>query len=256
MANVFLVSPLMDENMKRGMAAGFYQNATQKHRLYGDTFGSSLIPLNCNFLLCQVLDQMKELELQWLAMIHSDVAPPLWWIDTLIDEAGKHGADFMSAVIPLKNNDGVLSTAIAKPDTEYGHFCYITTHQVMCNNFPVTFGIKEAVAALRELPTGYSIEAPQTYLLCNTGCMVCRLDRPWFQARPPKVWFHDLNGIEVNQTTGKLQPKLLSEDWYFSRRIAEEGGKVMATKAVIPGHYGQYIYKADKPWGHAVAMGQ
>ena len=41
----------------------------------------------------------------------------------------------------------------------------------------------------------------------------------------------------------------MSEDWYFSHRVAQEGGKVMATRILKLIHNGVADYPSDKVWG-------
>jgi hypothetical protein len=86
---------------------------------------------------------------------------------------------------------------------------------------------------------------PRTRLLCNTGCFVCRLGRAWCD--PRHVFFDDLNTIlEVNW---RWQAAVHSEDWFFTGRVAERGGKVMATKAVVVRHNGNTEFASDEAWG-------
>jgi hypothetical protein len=117
--------------------------------------------------------------------------------------------------------------------------------QVLHATFPVTFDIHRAVAALANLPpelreTGLPVEA----LLVNTGCMVLRLNRPWADER---IWFEDLNRIV--RISGVLQAICKSEDWHFSHRVAQEGGKVMATKTIQLAHRGMSDFSSSQIWG-------
>jgi hypothetical protein len=166
----------------------------------------------------------------------------------LIAEAEKHNADFVSAAIPIKeirgNAAGTTSTAISWPGEPFRQSARLTLAQVNHKSFPTTFDIHAAADALENLPPELRLEnVPREYLLANTGCMVCRLDRPWCE----KVWFDNPNRIE--KINGKWQALCRPEDWYFSQRIQEEGGKVMVTKAVHVKHWGLFDYDSREVWG-------
>jgi hypothetical protein len=181
----------------------------------------------------------------WFAMLHADVEPEQWWIDKLIDEAELHDADFLSAVIPIKDERGMTSTAIERLGFASA-FLRLTQKQIASPLFPRTFGIDECVRALTSLPPPLRVEsAKSTTLLCNTGCMVCRLDRAWCD--PTKVYFHIGNQMAVSN--GRVQAVVMPEDWYFSWSIAKCGGKVMATKALNIIHHGSRAYSSRDIWG-------
>ena len=127
-------------------------HGTREHRFDVAQSSTSLITMNCNTLWCTALNMRASHELQWFAMLHSDVEPVEWWIDKLIAEAEKYGADMMSAVIPLKNFTGSTSTGIANAGKAFNQFCRLTQSQVRHPSFPETFGINEAVDALAALP--------------------------------------------------------------------------------------------------------
>ena len=90
------------------------------------------------------------------------------------------------------------------------------------------------------VPVAHKTEA----LLVNTGCMIVRCDQPW----ATKVWFDDLNGVE-QRADGKWYPVVKSEDWHFSHRVAQEGGKVMATRLIKLHHRGSVDFRSTQAWG-------
>src|SRR5262249_19012890 len=157
---------------------------------------------------------------------HSDVEPEPFWIDKLIAEAERHQADVMTAVIPIKNEKGLTSTAISHPTDDCRAFFRMTMSQVRHPGFPTTFDRDTALDALAALPPGLRMVAPRpANLLCNTGCMVCRLGRPWCD--PTKVFFDEISSfVRIN---GQWTPIIRSEDWFFSAKAAQHGAKVMAT---------------------------
>lgn len=73
--------------------------------------------------------------------------------------------------------------------------------------------------------------------------MLCRLDRDWSD----KVYFTVQDRIfKVDDT---YITKALSEDWFFSRKIAEYGGRVFSTKAVEVEHLGRNPIPSNGVWG-------
>lgn len=245
MAKVYLGIPLYNRN------ADFESLLTVpslgNHQVRGKPLGNSLIPKNCNELWCEALNLRGD-GYGWYAQLHGDVVPTDGWVDVLIGEAEQHGADFVSAAVPIKESRqsaaGCTSTAISLPREPFRQSTRLTQAQVNHESFPTTFDIHAAADALERLPTNLRLEnVPREYLLANTGCMVCRLDRPWCE----KVWFDNPNRIE--KINGKWQALCRPEDWYFSQRIAEEGGKVMVTKAVHVKHWGLFDYDSRSIWG-------
>jgi hypothetical protein len=251
MSNVFIGIPCYSQSVSWGTARSVFTRATRVHRVDIVQASASLITLNCNSLWCAALNGRKSHALDWFAMLHTDVEPSEWWIDSLIAEAEKHGADLMSAVIPLKNRSGGTSTAIAHADSRFGQFCRLTQSQILHPDFPKTFGINEAVDALAALPEPMRITgAPRTALLANTGCFVCRLTAPWAE----QVWFDQMDAIECRN--GVWGPLCASEDWNFSRRVADAGGKVMATTTVRAIHRGEFPFSSGDRWGEPRDLNQ
>jgi hypothetical protein len=66
-------------------------------------------------------------------------------------------------------------------------------------------------------------------------------------SRAEQVWFENRDGIEFDGH--QWQPTAFSEDWIFSRRVAQCGGKVMATHVVRLEHGGEIRYSSFKIWG-------
>jgi hypothetical protein len=245
MANVFLACPTYDGSLTSFAARSIYATASREHQIYTAIGDFSLVALNCNRLLCQALNTRAKHDLKWFAMLHSDIGPEPWWLDLLVAEAERHGADLLSAVVPIKSEQGLTSTAVLLPGGLLGAFYRLTTAQVLHPDFPVTFDIEGAVDALARLPEELRCpDLPREALLVNTGCMVMRLNRPWADER---LWFDDLNAIV--RVNGQFEAVCKSEDWHFSHRVAQEGGKVMATKAIRLVHRGVADYSSQQVWG-------
>ena len=189
---------------------------------------TSLLALNFNRLWCNALNERESLKLTHFAMIHNDIAAPMWWIDTLIDEMDRVDADIISAVVALKDGRGLTSTAIGEPVK--GDIRRLTLHEI--HQFPVTFQRSDIT------------DDPNTILLLNTGCWVCRFTEPWVE----EAKFQVLDDIRRSKD-GTFQAVTLSEDWNFSRWAAARSLKMFATRVVAPEHYGMRPHRSDIVWG-------
>jgi hypothetical protein len=246
MSRVFIGCPTHDGRIHDGCAKFFYQNNSKEHTVEGAVATFSLITFNCNVLWAVALNRHEAGQADWFAMIHSDVEPEPHWIDKLIAEADRYGADIMTTVIPIKNDTGLSSTAISHPSDDCRAYFRLTMAQLRHPSFPVTFDIAQAVAALRNLPDQLALDPPTpANLLCNTGCMVCRLGANWCD--PRKVFFDELTSFE--RINGQWTPIIRSEDWFFTAKAAQHGAKVMATTSLKVRHHGVSAYPSDQVWG-------
>lgn len=239
MANVFVGCPTYSNMLHVGTAQAIWGSGSRRHAVYSATNGKSLLSSNCNTLYAMCLNQLVELGLDWFAMIHADIEPAPWWIDTLIDEAEEHGADFISAVVAIKDTRGITSTAIS--DGTLPVFGRLTMRQIHTSKFPKTFDAAMAIAALDDL----DIDASHCdRLLANTGCMLLRLAT----MHDKELAFRNEDGIRM-MADGKYQPWDFSEDWLFTEDIHLKGGKVMCTTKLNVIHHGNARFGADKAWG-------
>lgn len=257
MPTVFIGTPTYGEDINTGAAKAIWAWATQRDdvRVMTGTRGSSLIPGSCNFLLCEALNLREEHGVQWFALLHADIEPEHFWLDKLLAIAEREQADMLSVVVPIKDHRGITSTAVASGrEREMGQFCRLTQRQVWHSDFPETFDINQCADALEALPGGLGIaRVPRVGLSLNTGCMLVRLDRPWFDADPPTVYFENLDWIEWHWNA-QLQKRVLrqrdvSEDWRFSERLRSAGGRLVATRAVAVVHKGLAGFPNNRPWG-------
>jgi hypothetical protein len=189
--------------------------------------GGSLLALVFNRLWCQALNERKKSNLTHFAMHHADIEAPPGWLDSLLVEQQRVGADVLSVVIPIKDNRGITSTGIRDP--EKGNVTRFTMKQIM--EMPETFDISD---------TGF----PGRWLMVNTGLWVCDFTRPWVE----KVCFSILDAT-VQADDGTFKPQTLPEDWNFSGFCAREGLKVFATRKVPVTHHGNAGYDNQHAWG-------
>lgn len=213
-----------------GAAEAYYQHCTESlPRLYL-RMGTSMLPRTFNYLWCDARRERKNHPLKLLGMIHDDVAPEPGCLDILYSEMQRVGADMISAVIPIKNDLGVTSTAVDNPDDPYSNR-RLCMKEVF--NLPETFEAKD-------IPWRKEGQC----LLANTGLFLMRFDQPWVDEFPG---FRFQNSIR-NQADGDCNSIDIPEDWDFSRWMASKGLKVFCTRKVKLEHE-LPIYHNTAPWG-------
>lgn len=191
-----------------------------------------------NRLWCYALNQASRGKCTHFAMLHSDITPSPGWIDLLVDELDKHNADLISAVAALKNEDGLTSCGIGDSSNPWQPYRRFTMRELMA--LPETFRIDDT-------------PHPDKYLLHNTGCWVADLRKSiWRTTDDTGNLVIDLSfpiRARVSET-GEVIHERESEDWHFSRKIAECCGKTLATRRVSTIHFGQKGYRNDHAWGN------
>ena len=229
--NVFLCSPTTGEQRMES-ARAFYAAST-KHNVRMMVQASSNLAHSFNEMVSCALSGMTE-PTDVFAMLHSDVAAPMGWLDTMIEEMQRAGAEVLSAVVPIKADCGETSTAISTGDPYKARrlsFCDLEQlPDTFCANDLVEHGMCNR---------GYP-------LLVNTGCWVADLKAPWWNRADPMT---GAAYVDFQLTCrrvlreGKWIAETEPEDWRFSRLVAECGGKVYATTKVPTVHLG------SKSWG-------
>lgn len=246
MPTVFIGCPTYGEELNAGTARGLWLHATRREdvQLAVATRSSSLIPGSCNTLWCEALNNREPMGIGWFAMLHADIEPEPYWLDKLLSLAETRRADMISVCVPIKDDRGVTSTAIASGD-ERTQFCRLTQRQLWHPDFPETFDIYDCANALERLPDPLRIaHVPRFGLRLNTGCMLVRLKPEFCDG---SVYFDNLDWIERHN--GLWRARDISEDWRFSQKIEHAGGKLVATRAVRVIHKGIAAFPNDKPWG-------
>jgi hypothetical protein len=169
-------------------------------------------------------------------MCHDDVRPSPGWIDVLIDELDRTGADVVSAVVAIKDDRGLTSTGIRNCQT--GAIRRLTMTEVL--RLPETFGVDEVTDAGIRLPEEDEI------LVVNTGLWVCRWDPAWRERMPG---FQSIDRVK-RADDGTWHAPSLSEDWWFSEWCARRGLKLRATRKVLAVHTdGARDFPNDRAWG-------
>jgi hypothetical protein len=211
-------------SMRPAAARAFFSTTTRGGlRVARYDGSSSVLEANFNRLWCTGLNArdfglvVVEGRPKYFAMLHSDVCPEEFWLDTMIEELERTGADLVSAVVPLKDGTGLTSTAIgATGDWRDSKLRRLTMTEVY--DLPETFGREDI-----NWPEAEGLNA----LLPNTGCWVARLDAPWAD----KVSFRTESEIK-RASNGTWLTHSISEDWALGMDIADHGGTVMITRKV------------------------
>lgn len=181
---------------------------------------TSILPYTFNLLWCGFLGRRAELGLTHFAMIHDDIRPQEDWLDVLMDELAANDADVVSAVVPIKDNRGLTSTAIDDTGDEWNP---------------------------RRLTLAEVFDRDETFtdqkILVNTGLWVCRFDRPWCE----RVAFRQQDRV-IHTPDGKFIPSTKPEDWDFTRQVRGRGGRVFATRRVAIEHERPEWHNRF-PWG-------
>jgi hypothetical protein len=114
MARVFLAVPHYDALAPQAVA-GLYGASHEGHVSSLNLEGGSLLALVFNRLWCRALNERHDKGLTHFAMHHADIQAPAGWIDTLLAQQERVGADVLSVVVPIKDGRGLTSTGVRDP---------------------------------------------------------------------------------------------------------------------------------------------
>lgn len=178
--------------------------------------GNSVLTLTFNQLLATALNKRDKEGATHFAMLHNDIVPCEGWVDILMEEMVNHDLDFISAVVPLKNEKGLTSTATDNMDYPYG-VRRLTMTEVL--GLPETFIAKD-------IPH----REPGACLLLNSGCTMMKLNEPWMD--PPVFYRQAHDRVVKCSSTGEWIAQSISEDWDMSRQLVARGCRLGATRKV------------------------
>jgi hypothetical protein len=233
MANVFIAVPHYDQLAPQALEGLIL--ASQQHRYSINTEGGSLLALIFNRLWVRALNRRKD-GITHFAMHHADVEAPAGWVDTLLEEKDRVGADIVSCVLPIKDNRGLTSTAYQDPETS--KIRRLTVKEVL--SLPRSFDRLPDEARFQTSSTAPS----RCTLLVNTGLWLCDFTRPWVE----EACFHILDSITCDED-GIFQARAIPEDWNFSNWAARKGLRVFATRCLKVHHHGRAAYANHHDWG-------
>jgi hypothetical protein len=170
------------------------------------------------------------------AMLHSDVVPNSGWVDRLLDQLEDRGDDLCSVVNALKDERGLTSCGVGDPNNPWAPFRRFTVRELA--GFPPTFGIADT-------------PHPDKFLLHNTGCWVADLRSPTFyQCNADGFAIANFNfPLAIRRNGNRFIHLRESEDWHFSRKLAELGAKTSITRLIRTEHIGPKAFSNDVNWG-------
>jgi hypothetical protein len=160
---------------------------------------------------------------RWL-MLHSDVGPLApTWLNIMLETMDAHGLHVLSAVVPIKDDGGLTSTAHEDPD----------------GTNVKTYTEKE----LKDLPETFSdkwlLEEKGQRLLINTGLMLVDWTQPWVEEFHFELW----DNIEKDPATGTWGAVGFSEDWIASRWFSARGIPYGVTQTIPVLHVGPKVWR-------------
>lgn len=224
---VYVAQPNAGAIMPCSSAAIVYASQNRHHICYDPKqFGD--IEHNFNMSLCDAVNGRAANSLTHFAMIHSDIGTQPGWLNVLLDEMDRVGADIMTTVIPIKDIRGLTTTGIRYPGV-WGTRRF-TMREV--SRFPETFCVQDT-------------DEPDAILAINTGLWVARI--------PAGGWADEFPGFtckhKIVTERGQRVPWFDSEDWLFSDWLHEQGLKVYATRKVKCFHRGGNDFHNEGTWG-------
>lgn len=222
--SLFIGLPTYDGRRENGMAVARVLKETKPEYVGLVEFKGSLLSHSFNSLWASALNMRTgPVPVQYFLLWHADVIPRTpGWLNVFFLEMEKHGADVLSAVIPIKNELGMTSTA--RDTDRWEPRRYSTTE----------------VKAMAE-PTWTEPD-----LLVNTGLMLVDFTKPWVE----QICF-TINDEIRHCPDGKWRAYAEPEDWGFSRQAHKLGASIFATKAVHVDHVGSKFYSNQDAWGFA-----
>jgi hypothetical protein len=232
MANVFLALPHYNNIAAQafpGLACASLTGAVQTVNLEG----GSLLALVFNRLWVRALNDRGR-GYSHFAMHHADIQAPPGWVDVLLEEMDKHGADVISAVVAIKDYRGLTSTGYRDPNL--GRITRLTIKEV--NQLPETFSLEDVA---RKWPDKKL--TPDHWLMVNTGLWLCRFTESWVEQACFSI--EDAIGRDERGWFARCLP----EDWNFSGFCARLGLKVLATRKPRVLHHGDSGFPNDGRWG-------
>jgi hypothetical protein len=238
---VFLGIPCGDGRLDMGTAQAILK-APMQVRCAPAFNAFSLLACNFNFLFTTALN-LRSQGITHFCMLHNDVAPQSdTWLTDLLNEMILADADAISAVVPIKNDQGLTSTGLdysGLPDARPFACRRLTMTEIM--QMPETFDADEAEAHLSDFPS----DQIDPVLLINTGLLLIDIRKPWVES----VKFQVLDEVRSNPETGVMECFTDPEDWNFSRQLHGLGVRYVATRKVHVQHAGRASYDNSVAWG-------
>lgn len=211
-----------------GLMMGLMHATQNKHNVSAVVINSGCLPHGMNCTFHEFFNGFKNDKFTHFGMIHSDMRPDKHWIDTLIEEMDKHGADFISAAARIKDDRNLTNMGVQKPGEPNTR--RITMTELF--ELPETFSVADTIY-------------PDYWPAFNTGACLVKAG-PWmdaFEGFRVANWF--TKGPDGDQRFSQFYP----EDWGFTSWLHTQGCKVMATRKVRTWHTGLKEWGTDRDEG-------
>jgi hypothetical protein len=218
---------------------GFWRACRDMDGVWNYYQSGSLLASNFNQLWCLALNlHHAGTPIDYFAMLHDDIGPDDYWLDTLIDELEAHKLDVLSVAVPIKDTRGMTSMALDSGDN-WTPLARLSMHDIY------------------ELPETFTSDDIGKPLLLNTGCWVAKWNQDWCR----QVRFEINDRIVFNRAAKRYQAQTEPEDWCFSRQLHEIGTpghplegivaplRIGATRKVNVLHTGEMDFTNSAPWG-------
>jgi hypothetical protein len=187
------------------------------------------LPTSCfNVLYSTALNKQEAGEgVELFAMLHADLAPQGYWLDTLVAELLEKGGDLISAVNIIKDGRRLTSSGLAMPGVPWRPWRRFTVNELA--KFPETFNAPD-------------IGSADLVLLHNTGCWVADIRRPVFHEENEqgelRAFFTTNDRVVRKGPKREWAVEVESEDWFFSRCLHALNANTYITRKVRTYHYG------------------
>lgn len=175
------------------------------------------------------------------AMLHADVCPQEGWLDVILGEMDWYRAAMISAHIAIKDNRGLTSTGILDPANPWRPLRRFTIREMMAKP-----------------PGSYTAESfgyGKPYALNhNNGCFAADLRRAeWYETDGDELRIQFAMPRRIIKNAKGYLAQCESEDWYFSRKVAEAGLPTRVTNRVrIVHREGKIEFPNDVPGRYEV----
>lgn len=191
---------------------------------------SSLLARCFNTLLCNAYNLREQHGFTHFCLMHADIEVTTdGWAVKMLDEMRHMELGALSAVVPIKQQDGATSTALdVTPEKDDVTILYM--HDL--------FRMPETITG-EDTKHLFGNEG----LLINTGLMMLDMSK----IDPTRQSFHIMD--QIIRVDGKYYPRGCPEDWHISRMFRRDGIRYGATRKITVKHWGHHAYCSGKPYG-------
>lgn len=241
MMKILLAMPYCGQ-INQDAARSFYQQASKEHEIDTASKNFSALASCFNHLWISALAYAQERGYTHFAMLHSDISAEPWWLDKLVAQIEDYKLHVLSAVVPIKDDKGLTSTAVG-PIVDIWDQQRLTLKE--CAKLPPVFVDKDLERWKKEN------NRQGQFLLLNTGCWIADLrTNTWWDKEEDgsmRFCFTQKDRL-LNPKPGHYQIQFAPEDWLFSRACHRSGLRIGATRSIEVEHHGGKKFD-NSTWG-------